>query len=66
MMADSCTFGTDAKASMKASDTHIEIIVRIMQQIIECTYFVRAYYQNKSFSEFVHQFLPIFHLKLTV
>jgi hypothetical protein len=49
-MANSCSFADEAEELKKRSKRDQEIINQILHQVIECTFFIRDYCKDKSFS----------------
>ena len=47
-MARSCEFAQDAKG-LKGSPRHAVIIEKILEQVVECAYFIRDYTRDASF-----------------
>lgn len=51
-MNASCDFVDQASPLKDRSEGHKEIIGKILQQVVECAYFVRDYAKDKSFGKF--------------
>lgn len=53
-MKDSCEFAEQAEPLMQLSRRQSKIVNRILQQVIQCTYFIKEYCRDKSFGTFSH------------
>lgn len=51
-MVNACLFAEQAEMLAALSKHHLIIANRILQQVIECTYFINAYCKNASFGTF--------------
>lgn len=52
-MADACLFAEQAESLAKLSKSQTTVANRILHQVIECTYFVRAYCKEGSLGMYV-------------
>lgn len=52
-MVDACSFVEPVEPLVKLSKHQSDTINRILQQVIQCTYFIKAYCKNDSFGEAV-------------
>lgn len=50
-MIDACSFADEASPLIFYSRSQAEIINNIMQQVVECSYFIKAYCRNNAFGE---------------
>lgn len=59
-MADACSFAEDAEELKDHSEQFHTIAGKILQQVMECAYFIRDYGKDTSFSK------PIYTLTFAV
>lgn len=51
-MAKSCSFVQQVDFIKERSSRFVTVTKKILQQVVQCTYFVKEYYKNKSFGGF--------------
>jgi hypothetical protein len=65
-MDESCKAAQDAELLRDQSQRSNEIVVKILMQIIQCTYFVKEYCSERSFGMRENIFVQTYYKPLTV